>query len=140
MANTKENTAVAAWAALRNMVLNDEAPRKQVSHTLGISYFKVKVILKLLDGALSASRLVQDLASEKTYISLILRDLEADGTIVRQTSPSDRRYKEISLTPAGCSLAKQAQAILDQPPEGFCRLMQCELDSLLQLAKKISEP
>lgn len=139
MANAKEDTVVSAWVALRKLILNDEGPRKQVSRPLGISYFKVKVILKLFDGALSASQLVQDLASEKNYISLILSDLEADGTIVRQIVSFGRRRKEIVLTPAGRALAIQAQTILDQPPEGFSRLMQAELDILLQLVRKISE-
>lgn len=133
-----KKTAVAAWAALRDVVLNDEDQRKQVSRALGITYFKIKVILKLAGGAVSASQLVHDLASDKTYISLILRDLEEDGTVERVTSSTDRRYKDIVLTPAGCALAKQAQAILDQPPESFSRLTPDELDNLLRLARKIS--
>lgn len=135
---TTRKVAVSAWAALRNVVLNDEDQRKRVSRALGITYFKIKVLLRLLDGSVSASQLVQDLASDKTYISLILRDLEADGTVERVISPVDRRYKEIALTVSGRELAKKALKILDQPPEGFSRLTPDEVNALLQLVNKIS--
>lgn len=138
MGSPARKNAVLAWAAVRDAVLNDEDVRKRVSKALGITYFKVKVILELFRGTVSASQLTQDLASDKTYISLVLSDLEKDGTIERVPSPADRRRKDIVLTAAGHALARKALAILNQPPDGFSRLTAEDLNTLLRLMRKIS--
>ena len=68
-----------------------------------------------------------------------LRDLEVDGSIMRVTSPTDRRSKLIMLTDQGRELAKSARSILDQPPRAFNRLSSDEVDTLLMLIEKIME-
>jgi DNA-binding MarR family transcriptional regulator len=135
---SKAQTATLAWAKLRDLVLVDDDPRKRVAGALGITYFKIKILLYLSKHAASASDLVERFASDKTYISLLLRDLEDDGSVVRATSPEDRRAKLITLTDQGHELACSAARILDQPPPGFSQLTHQELDALLTLIDKIS--
>ncbi|AJY11451.1 winged helix DNA-binding protein [Burkholderia dolosa] len=137
MATSTSAAAKRAWVQLRDLVLEDDDPRKRVSNALGITYFKVKVLISLLKHSESASDLVQRFASDKTYISLILRDLEVDGSIMRVTSPTDRRSKLIMLTDQGRELAKSARSILDQPPRAFNRLSSDEVNTLLMLIEKI---
>jgi DNA-binding MarR family transcriptional regulator len=138
MMNPQSQAATLAWSRLRDLVLADDDPRKHVSQALGVTYFKVKVLVLLLRHTASASELVRQLASDKTYISLILRDLEDDGSVTRVASSTDRRTKLIGLTDRGRALAEQAAAILDRPPPGFSRLTRQELETLLVLLDKIT--
>lgn len=132
------NASKVAWIALRDIVLDDEDQRKKVSRALGITYFKIKVIIKISDRTVSVSDLVIVLASDKTYISMILRDLEEDGTIERVQSPFDRRFKTLVLTSSGKSIAKKSQEIIDHPPEGFSNLTDKDISNLFYLIGKIS--
>jgi DNA-binding MarR family transcriptional regulator len=138
MTKPKSEAATLAWSRLRDLVLGDDDPRRRVSDALGITYFKVKVLVLLLRQTASASDLVRQLASDKTYISLILRDLEDDDSVTRITSPTDRRTKLIALTDRGRALAQRAVAILDQPPAEFSRLTRQELEILLVLLDKLT--
>ncbi|MGE8602125.1 MarR family transcriptional regulator [Bordetella trematum] len=130
-------TAARAWASLRRFVVETHNPRKALSRALGITYFKIKILLYLeRHPQASASALVQQFASDKTYISLILRDLEADGSLLRSADPRDRRSKRITLTEQGRARARQAAGLLEQPPAGLARLSPEELATLQRLLDK----
>ncbi len=129
--------AIQAWASLRRFVVETHNPRKTLSRALGITYFKIKILLYLeRHPQASASTLVQQFASDKTYISLILRDLEADGSVLRSADPQDRRSKRITLTGPGRARAQQAARLLERPPAGLARLSPQELATLQALLDK----
>ena len=71
-------------------------------------------ILKENGNSLTVKDLRHTLNREKSYISILLRDLEKDKLIQLQEEQSDRRKKIIKLTKKGITKLKKSSEILDQ--------------------------
>jgi DNA-binding MarR family transcriptional regulator len=47
----------------------------------------------------------------KSHISMLLKQMEADGWVRREADPADARAKRLSLTPAGEALARKTMKV-----------------------------
>jgi len=81
------------------------------------------------------------LSCDASNVTGIADRLVAQGYIIRQDSPSDRRVKMLALTPKGEKLRVKIMSDLDAiTPEGFSRLTAQELSQLQALLKKALAP
>lgn len=81
------------------------------------------------------------LSCDASNVTGIADRLVAQGYIIRQDSPSDRRVKMLALTPKGEKLRVKIMSDLDAiTPEGFSRLTAQELSQLQTLLKKALTP
>ncbi len=67
---------------------------------LRIGQFGILAMLRR-KGALSINALAAELVLDRTTLGRNIQPLERDGLIVAKPSPTDRRSKELHLTPAG---------------------------------------
>lgn len=67
---------------------------------LRIGQFGILAMLKR-KGPLSINALAAELVLDRTTLGRNIQPLERDGLIVAKSSPTDRRAKELHLTPAG---------------------------------------
>lgn len=99
--------------------------------------------LCLLDPAAPAAmnNLSCALSCDASNVTGIADRLVAQGYIIRQDSPADRRVKMLALTPKGIKLRATIMTDLDaMTPEGFSRLTDAELVQLKTLLKKALIP
>jgi len=99
--------------------------------------------LCLLDPAAPAAmnNLSCALSCDASNVTGIADRLVAQGYIIRQDSPADRRVKMLALTPKGAKLRATILNNLDViTPEGFSRLTAAELTQLKALLKKALAP
>ncbi|MEV0405479.1 MarR family transcriptional regulator [Actinoallomurus sp. NPDC050550] len=129
--------AVRVWAAMGDLVLRQEDRRKEITDTLGMSFFRVKALRRLLPGPLTMRELTARLQTEKPYTTLVVDDLEKRGYVERSVHPEDRRSKIVSLTPAGAAVARQAHDILARPPRSLLALEPDELAALDRIMAKL---
>ncbi|NUS01369.1 MAG: MarR family transcriptional regulator [Nonomuraea sp.] len=123
MSDTPGQEAVArVWAAMTDLVLRQEDRRKEVAETLGMSFFRVKALRRLLAGPMTMRELTVELSTDKPYTTLMVDDLEQRGYVTRSVSPGDRRSKIVSLTPTGTVAAEEAERILARPPRSLLAL------------------
>ena len=81
------------------------------------------------------------LSCDASNVTGIADRLVAQGYIIRQDSPADRRVKMLALTPKGIELREKIIASLDvTTPDGFARLSPAELEQLQMLLKKALTP
>lgn len=80
-----------------------EANLKAQGLKLSSEQFRLLMILFWLEGSTQAE-LAKDMASNKTAVTRLLDDLQAQGLIERRTDPKDRRAKRIYLSPEGRAL------------------------------------
>uniref|UniRef100_A1UQC3 Transcriptional regulator, MarR family n=1 Tax=Mycobacterium sp. (strain KMS) TaxID=189918 RepID=A1UQC3_MYCSK len=61
-----------------------------------------------------------------------------DSTVMRQTIPTNRRYKVVSLTDAGWSMVATINAVDDPAPEALAALEGNELRALRDAIARVS--
>ncbi|MFI6297803.1 MarR family winged helix-turn-helix transcriptional regulator [Nonomuraea sp. NPDC050790] len=131
MSDTLDQEAVArVWTTMYDIVLRQEDRRKEVAETLGVSFFRVKALRRLLSGPMTMRELTAELSTDKPYTTLMVDDLEARGYVTRSVSPDDRRIKIVTLTPEGTAAAEAAERILARPPRSLLALDPDDLASL----------
>lgn len=128
------------WAAMRVLVLKQEDRRKEVTDTLGMTFFRAKALRRLLAGPLTMRELTARLSTEKPYTTLVVDELERRGYVERSVHPADRRSKLVTLTPSGVTAAEQADRILARPPRSLLRLTPEDLATLDRIMTKLSAP
>ncbi|SDM08709.1 DNA-binding transcriptional regulator, MarR family [Nonomuraea maritima] len=138
--NEQQETVARVWAAMSDLVLRQENRRKEVADTLGMSFFRVKALRRLLVGPMTMRELTAELSTDKPYTTLMVDDLEQRGYVTRSVSPDDRRIKIVALTPPGTAVAEQAQRILARPPRSLLALDPEDLATLDRIMAGLSTP
>ncbi|MFC1417645.1 MarR family winged helix-turn-helix transcriptional regulator [Streptacidiphilus cavernicola] len=130
-------TASRVFEAMRNLVLESDDRRIEVTEALGMSFGRTKALRRLAAGPLRMSELTAKLLTDKPYTTLIVDDLERRGLVERSVHPDDRRCKIVTITAAGQAVAAQADAILARPPESMLALDPEELAALDRAMAKL---
>jgi DNA-binding MarR family transcriptional regulator len=128
------DAAQRSWRIIRDLVLDDDR-RKAVADAFGLSFVRVKALLRLLDGPLTMRELAARLATDAPYTTLIVDDLEQRGLVARSVDARDRRAKIVTVTEAGADLARRAEQLLDVPPAA---LRELPADDLAVLERVLS--
>ena len=121
-----------SWAAMRALVL-DHDRRRAVADALGLSFARVRALLKLQAGPLTLRELAERLTTDRPYATLIVDDLERRGFVVRAVDPRDRRVKRVTLTAEGSAAAAKAKRLLDEPPAALRALPAADLEALARI-------
>ncbi|MEO7078550.1 MarR family winged helix-turn-helix transcriptional regulator [Rhodococcus sp. BP22] len=125
------------WSDLRKLVLEVSDPHRAVVAATGESFFRTKVLRRLLHGPLSAGELAEQLGSDPPYLSIALRDLEARGHLERTEDPFDRRRRVVALTDSGRELARVANDVLRTPPAALNALNEADLATLARILSSL---
>jgi DNA-binding MarR family transcriptional regulator len=129
--------ATRVWAGLRTLVLDLHDRRKEVSAALDLSFFKVKVLRRLVTQPLTMRELVAELGTDAPYLTVLVRDLESRGLVTRAGHPADRRVKIVSLTDEGRRVAARAERLLNTPPAALAELDAADLDTMDRIVETL---
>jgi len=121
---------------MRALVLDNER-RREVCDALGMSFIRIKALLRLADGPLSMGELASSLATDAPYTTLVVDDLEHRGLVDRQAHPHDRRAKVVVLTKRGRAEGRRARAILETPPAAFADLASGDVEALVRILSAV---
>jgi DNA-binding MarR family transcriptional regulator len=136
---SREELATLAWSRMQELVLsNDRKAELRDALGLGRGSGRVKTLLTLLGGPLSAGTIAEIIGADAPYATLIVNELQARGLVVRAPAEDDRRRKLVALTDAGQNAAHTAQAIVDRPPAALLdALAESELAQLVAILDRI---
>ena len=115
----------------------DSHRRRVVSDQLGMSYGKIRALRRIADRPMSMRELAAQLGVDPPNLTTLVDDLERSGLVQRQPHPTDRRVKLVVATSDGTALARQAEDILDRPPEGLLDLPTDELATLGRILAQV---
>jgi DNA-binding MarR family transcriptional regulator len=76
----------------------------------------------LSDGPLRMRDIAEHAMCDASYVTALVDRLEASGLVIRRESPTDRRVREIALTPKGRRLAKEVDEVFSHAPAELRRL------------------
>jgi len=99
-----------AWYSL------NQAFRRRINH-LNLTPDQFTVLRWLIEGprrGLTQRELTDLMASDPNTIASLLKRMEGNGTIDRQTDPADRRANRVRITPAGRKAYRDAARIAQQ--------------------------
>lgn len=125
------------WHNVRALVLEQYDARPRAVAELGMSFIKIKALMKLVGGPLTMRELSTSLGTDRPYTTVVVDDLEQRGLVERTVHPDDRRSKIVSLTAAGAQQSETAGWILDEPPPALEKLSPADLAALDRIARAL---
>ncbi|WP_328913439.1 MULTISPECIES: MarR family winged helix-turn-helix transcriptional regulator [unclassified Streptomyces] len=130
----RAETAERVWRNMRTLVLERNERRKETADALGMSFFRVKALRRIVTAPARLSELADRLSSDRPYLTLVVDDLAKRGLVERHPDPTDRRGKIVRATSEGRAAAARAEAILGTPPPALTRLSAADLAELDRIA------
>jgi DNA-binding MarR family transcriptional regulator len=91
----------------------------------------------LHEGPMRMRDMAERMTCDASYVTSVVDRLEETGLAERRTSATDRRVKEIALTPAGERVAQEVRRTMTSPPPAIDRLTASERRTLESLMSKV---
>ena len=129
------------WRAMGAVVFdNRDVWKRSVIESTGLPFSRVRVLRRLAKRSMTAKEIAEAATMDAPATSVAVNDLEDRGLVVRQTDPSNRRCKVISLTDVGRSVVAGIDGVDDPAPPPFAALSQSELETLRAILAKLAGP
>lgn len=110
-------TADQIWARLTAMVADHRDEWRRVSvATTGLPFSRIRVLRRVSTTPLSINEIAQSATMDAPAASVAVSDLEAAGYVIREAEPTDRRRKQVRITPEGKALLAQLRSATDPIP------------------------
>lgn len=139
VAQSDPDAVAEAWRIVSDMVL-DDALRRKVADSLGLSFVKVRALRRIAAGPRPMRELAEAVAIDAPYFTLVVDDLERQGLVERRPHPTDRRVKLVVATRRGKEKARRAEEILATPPERLAALDARDLTELVRILREVARP
>jgi len=94
----------------------------------------------LLDGPRRMRDIADQMVCDASYVTAIVDRLEELGLAAREASSTDRRVKEIALTPKGRAAAVEIQSAMSAAPPALGQLSAEDLATLDAILDKLDAP
>jgi DNA-binding MarR family transcriptional regulator len=109
----------------------------RLAEELGVPLFCLKALHRL-GAPVTMSELGKQLHCDRSFVTMIADTLEDRGLARREPNPTDRRLKNLVLTPQGMELKKRLEAALLTQMPWACALDMTERAALLELIRKMT--
>jgi DNA-binding MarR family transcriptional regulator len=129
-----QSSAEKTWRLLVELVVATRGEwRRKVTEATGLPFSRVRALWRLEKGPRTLADLGHELGTDAPATTVLINALEQRGLVKRAPHPTDRRAKQVSLTPAGRRMLVIVDGITDVPPAAFERLPQEELERLRRI-------
>ncbi|ULN41727.1 MarR family winged helix-turn-helix transcriptional regulator [Mycolicibacterium crocinum] len=102
------------WRAMTALVTdNRDSWRRATVDQTGLPLSRIRILLRLSRGSMTVKEVAHAVTIDPPAATVAVNDLEDRGLVMRQTIPTNRRYKVVSLTDAGWSMVATINAVDD---------------------------
>ena len=129
-----------AWSALMPMFLSKREGFIRVIASHDLTPPHGMALTMLVDGPMRMRDIADRMVCDASYVTAIVDRLEQAGLAMRQASSTDRRVKEIALTPAGIRAATSIQDEMSAPPAALRQLSITDRATLARILGKLEQP
>jgi DNA-binding MarR family transcriptional regulator len=127
-----------AWRRLVELVMETRGDwRRKVTEATGLPFSRVRALWRLERGPRTLRELADDMGVDAPATTVLIDALEKRGLVRRTPHPTDRRAKEVSLTPAGRRMLEVVDGLSDEPPVALRQLPAAELKRLCATLGKL---
>ena len=119
------------WRAMASLVIdNRDAWKRAVIEQTGLPFSRIRILKRLSRQSMTVKQLAHAATMDAPATTVAVNDLEARGLVVRETDPTNRRCKVVSLTDAGRGLVHKIDAVHDPAPNVLASLDDAKLKEL----------
>jgi DNA-binding MarR family transcriptional regulator len=127
------------WRAMASLVIdNRDGWKRAVIETTGLPFSRIRILKRLSATPMTVKQVAHAAAMDAPATTVAVNDLEDRGLAVRQTDPTNRRCKVVSLTEAGRAMVSTIDAVEDPAPNALASLDDAQLKDLKAILDKVA--
>jgi len=131
--------AEAVWRAMASLVIdNRDGWKRAVIEETGLPFSRIRILKRLSARPMTVKQVAHAAAMDAPATTVAVNDLEDRGLVVRQTDPTNRRCKVVSLTGAGRAMVDKIDAVADPAPNPLASLDDAQLKDLKAILDKVA--
>jgi DNA-binding MarR family transcriptional regulator len=117
---------------------NRDRWRRDVVGATGLPFSRVRVLRRLAKRSMTAKQIAEAATMDAPATTVAVNDLEDRGLVVRETDPTNRRCKLVSITDEGAKVVSSIDDVEDPAPSPFAVLSHAELETLAKILAKLT--
>jgi DNA-binding MarR family transcriptional regulator len=119
------------WRAMASLVIdNRDVWKRAVVEQSGLPFSRIRVLKRLSRQSMTVKQLAHAATMDAPATTVAVNYLEERGLVVRETDPTNRRCKVVSLTDAGREVLAKIDAVDDPAPDALASLDPAQLKAL----------
>jgi DNA-binding MarR family transcriptional regulator len=119
------------WRGLASLVIdNRDGWKRAVVEQTGLPFSRIRILSRLARKPMSVKQVAHAATIDAPAATVAVNDLEERGLVVRETDPTNRRCKVVSLTDAGRAMVAVIDAVDDPAPNVLAALDDAQLKEL----------
>ncbi|MGX9788038.1 MarR family winged helix-turn-helix transcriptional regulator [Mycobacterium sp. MMS18-G62] len=119
------------WRAIAALVHdNRDGWKRAVVEVAGLPFSRIRILKRLSRQSMTVKQLAHAATMDAPATTVAVNDLEDRGLVVRETDPTNRRCKVVSLTDTGRALVAKIDAVEDPAPNALAALDPTDLKAL----------
>jgi DNA-binding MarR family transcriptional regulator len=127
------------WRSMASLVLdNRDSWKRAVVERTGLPFSRIRILSRLARRPMSVKQIAQAATIDAPAATVAVNDLESRGLVIRETDPSNRRCKVVSLTDAGRDMVGSINATDDPAPDFLTVLDDADLGALRAILAKLA--
>ena len=136
---SRNSQADEVWRVMTALVTdNHDSWRRATVDQTCLPFSRIRILRWLARGSMTVKEVAHAVTIDAPAATVAVNDLEDRGLVMRQTAPTNRRCKVVSLTDAGRSMVATIDAIDDPAPEALAALDRNDLTALRDALAKVS--
>jgi DNA-binding MarR family transcriptional regulator len=129
MSNTE--LADEVWRAMASLVIdNRDGWKRAVVEQTGLPFSRIRILMRLSRQPMTVKQLAHAATIDAPAATVAVNDLEDRGLVIRETDPTNRRCKVVSLTDAGRQTVRTIDSVDDPVPNALAELDDVHLKEL----------
>jgi DNA-binding MarR family transcriptional regulator len=128
------------WRAIASLVSdNRDAWKRAVIEETGLPFSRIRILRRLARRPMTVKQVAEAATIDAPAATVAVNDLEDRGLVVRETDPTNRRSKVVSLTDTGREMVRVIDGIDDPAPDALTSLNDADLKALHAIIDKIAK-
>jgi DNA-binding MarR family transcriptional regulator len=127
------------WRALASLVIdNRDGWKRAVVEQTGLPFSRIRILMRLSRQPMTVKALAHAATMDAPATTVAVNDLEDRGLVVRETDPTNRRCKVVSLTDAGREMVHTIDTVDDPAPNVLAALDDAQLRELKAILGRLA--
>jgi DNA-binding MarR family transcriptional regulator len=127
------------WRTMASLVHdNRDGWKRAVVEQTGLPFSRIRILKRLSRQPMAVKELARAATIDAPAATVAVNDLEDRGLVVRETDPTNRRCKVVSLTDAGREMVRKIDSVDDPAPDALAFLNDEQLKQLKAIIDKLA--
>ncbi len=117
---------------------NRDGWKRAVIEQTGLPFSRIRILRRLARKPMTVKQVAHAATIDAPAATVAVNDLEDRGLVVRETDPTNRRCKVVSLTDAGRQMVHTIDMVDDPAPNALAALDDAQLKELKAIVDKLA--